>query len=225
MSSGDASPRRRIGRPPKVDATGTPTRERLLAAGARSFVDNGFEATRLADVARMADVSTPAIYTHFPDKDQFLLEVAWWSLQRVGLRSTNSPFDPVGTVHRYLSDDFSDTRRLLSELHLASTRNDRLAELLQEWHHEHALAVEEATGLPRSSTKALYLLLLGLCQADAMGELGTSDDELIRRVEQMVTALLDVSDEVDRSDEVSVASGQATPFGPGSAPPGTAPAP
>ena len=55
----------RIGRPPKIDEHGTPTRERLLRAAVEACVEFGYDGATLADIARRAGVSTPAVYSHF----------------------------------------------------------------------------------------------------------------------------------------------------------------
>ena len=44
------------------------TRQRLLAAARRLFVEKGFEATRPQDIARAADVAAGTFYLHFADR-------------------------------------------------------------------------------------------------------------------------------------------------------------
>ena len=44
----------RIGRPPKIDEHGTPTRERLLRAAVEACVEFGYDGATLADIARRA---------------------------------------------------------------------------------------------------------------------------------------------------------------------------
>ena len=74
MASPEPHVNSRIGRPPKVDRHGTPTRERLLNAAADACVEHGYVGATLADIARRADVSTPAIYSHFSGKADLLVE-------------------------------------------------------------------------------------------------------------------------------------------------------
>jgi AcrR family transcriptional regulator len=50
------------------------TRERLLRAAATAFQTQGFEGTRVADIARTAGVSNGALYTHFGSKAALLAE-------------------------------------------------------------------------------------------------------------------------------------------------------
>ena len=64
---------RRIGRPPKVDEHGTPTPERLLDAAVAACIERGYEEATLSDIARRADVSTPAVYSHFAGKAELMI--------------------------------------------------------------------------------------------------------------------------------------------------------
>jgi AcrR family transcriptional regulator len=50
------------------------TRERLLQAAAAAFQTQGFEGTRVADIASAAGVSNGALYSHFGSKAELLAE-------------------------------------------------------------------------------------------------------------------------------------------------------
>jgi AcrR family transcriptional regulator len=50
------------------------TRERLLRAAAAAFQSQGFEGTRVADIAAGAGVSNGALYSHFASKAELLAE-------------------------------------------------------------------------------------------------------------------------------------------------------
>jgi AcrR family transcriptional regulator len=60
---------------PKQDPSAVPTRERLLAAGAEEFADEGFSRATLAAIARRAGISRPSLLHHFPSKDALYTEV------------------------------------------------------------------------------------------------------------------------------------------------------
>lgn len=51
------------------------TRARLLAAAQALFGARGFEATRMADIAAAAHVSTPTVFNYFPNKQLLLIEL------------------------------------------------------------------------------------------------------------------------------------------------------
>jgi len=50
------------------------TRERLLRAGAEAFETDGYEGTRVADIATAAGLSNGALYSHFGSKGELLAE-------------------------------------------------------------------------------------------------------------------------------------------------------
>jgi len=50
-------------------------RSLLLAAAERLFAERGFLAVRLEDIGAAAEVSGPAIYRHFPNKEALLVEL------------------------------------------------------------------------------------------------------------------------------------------------------
>jgi AcrR family transcriptional regulator len=50
-------------------------RSQILAAAERQFAERGFMAVRLEDLGAAADVSGPAIYRHFPNKEALLVEL------------------------------------------------------------------------------------------------------------------------------------------------------
>ena len=68
------------------------TRERIFDAAIAEFRRVGFERANVAEIARMADVSRPSIYAHFPTLDHVLFELSWrFALQivrRLGSENT-----------------------------------------------------------------------------------------------------------------------------------------
>jgi AcrR family transcriptional regulator len=50
-------------------------RSQLIAAAERQFAERGFLAVRLEDIGAAADVSGPAIYRHFPNKEALLVDL------------------------------------------------------------------------------------------------------------------------------------------------------
>jgi AcrR family transcriptional regulator len=54
-------------------ATAAETREKLLAAAADAFAEQGYDGTRVADIAAAAGVSNGALYAHFASKAELLV--------------------------------------------------------------------------------------------------------------------------------------------------------
>jgi AcrR family transcriptional regulator len=176
----------RLGRPPKVDDTGLATRERLLTAAADACVEHGFDGATVADIAHRADVSAPAIYNHFGGKVELMVAAGHAALDR--LRPAGTPRRPSArqVVRTFLADDFAGTRRLLVELHLAGQRHPDVAALLASWHTTQA---GNWDGDGDATVKTFFLLLLGLCQIDALSALpGSAAD--VTTVAERLTAVL-----------------------------------
>jgi AcrR family transcriptional regulator len=59
------------------------TRQRILDAAARVFVEKGYVATRLNDIASAAEMQAGSIYYHFDSKEQIFEEVVDLGMRRV----------------------------------------------------------------------------------------------------------------------------------------------
>src|ERR671933_26728 len=81
---GPAPPRRRRaesrgpGRPPGPDPRRRERLEQILAAACRAILERGFPATRIADIARAAGVSTGTVHYYFATKDEVLVAALKW---------------------------------------------------------------------------------------------------------------------------------------------------
>src|SRR3979411_70823 len=102
------------------------TRAAVLDAAQTLVVSNGFDATSVDDIARLAQTSKGAVYHHFRDKRQIFTEVYHVSQQAVVGSVINSlttsvegPWERVETAVRlflrsYVADD--DARALLRQV-------------------------------------------------------------------------------------------------------------
>ncbi len=185
MSDPDA-PSGRIGRPPKVDEHGTPTRERLLRAAVDACVEFGYDGATLADIARRADVSTPAVYSHFSGKAALLVEAIKHELQAITMNRLPGEAGIREIARYWLQPDFAPTRVLVAELHCAAIRQPEVAELLGEWQRENAVRLEQQAGLSPSQVKMYYLLLLGLSHADEVNSLGVGEGDVERQLDALI---------------------------------------
>ncbi|MFE6926033.1 TetR/AcrR family transcriptional regulator [Nocardia sp. NPDC057663] len=59
------------------DSKSARTRKRILDAAAYILSRKGYAGTRLTEVADLADLQAPAIYYHFPSRDDLIEEVMW----------------------------------------------------------------------------------------------------------------------------------------------------
>jgi len=176
----------RIGRPPKLDADGTPTRDRLLKAAIDACVEFGYEGTTLADIARRAEVSTPAVYSHFDGKAALLVEASKHALDAITY--SRLPGDAgIREIARYwLRPDFAATRILVAELHCAAIRQPEVAALLAAWQRDNAQRLMRQAGLSPAQAKMYYLVLIGLSHTDEVGGVDVEQDELDHQVDALI---------------------------------------
>jgi AcrR family transcriptional regulator len=178
MTDKEAAPAGRIGRPPKVDQHGTPTRDRLLQAAVDACIEFGYEGVTLSDIARRAQVSTPAVYSHFVGKDALLVEASQHELNKISSIRLPDALGLKGVAKQFLQPDFVRTRVLVSELHNAAHRSSELAELLAGWQRENGRRLREQAGLSPAQVHLYYLLLLGATHVDAVTGLEVDQAEL-----------------------------------------------
>jgi AcrR family transcriptional regulator len=81
-----APPRRRPGRPPGADPRRPERLEQILEAACRAILDRGFPATRIADIAAAARVSTGTVHYYFETKDEVLVAALTWASKRLFAR-------------------------------------------------------------------------------------------------------------------------------------------
>jgi AcrR family transcriptional regulator len=82
----DMRPRRGPGRPPGPDARRPERLEQILEAACRAILDRGFPATRIADIAAAAQVSTGTVHYYFATKDEVLVAALKWASGRLFAR-------------------------------------------------------------------------------------------------------------------------------------------
>jgi AcrR family transcriptional regulator len=185
MADPGAASRPRLGRPPKVDEHGTPTRDRLLHAAVDACVEFGYDGVTLAEIARRADVSTPAVYSHFPGKADLLVEASKHELAKLdtGLLPGTAGLQEI--AHFWQRPGFSDTRILLAELHAAANRRPEVAALLRDWQTSNAERLRER-GLTTAQITTFYLLLMGVSHLDTLDALSVDGDAMEREIDALI---------------------------------------
>jgi AcrR family transcriptional regulator len=84
-SARDETPRRRPGRPPLDTSEGVvKTRELILRQAERLFMQRGYAAVSVGDVAEAVGVTKPTLYYHFGDKEGLYAAMLVALLTRVG---------------------------------------------------------------------------------------------------------------------------------------------
>ncbi len=89
----------------KAKGDGHLRRAEILSAAERIFIAQGYEGATIRKIADEVGVSSTALYMHFQDKDQILLEIcdrAMSELLAINLRISTRPGDPVARVRDML---------------------------------------------------------------------------------------------------------------------------
>jgi len=123
--------------------TATETREALLLAAAEAFARQGYDGTRVADIAAIAGVSNGALYAHFPSKADLLVA----ALRTHGRHLISELFsaepdrpvvDLLLTVGRWLPKRRDARGYLIVEALLAARRDEDVAGPMREYVGERA---------------------------------------------------------------------------------------
>lgn len=171
---------RRIGRPPKVDEFGTPTRERLLNAAVAACIEHGYEEATLSDIARRADVSTPAVYSHFDGKAELMIEASKQTLDKINADYLAPSSRNRNTIRAWMAPEAFEMRRMLLELHRGAASHPELRELMDDWHRTHAANLQAQVPYAPAELKVLYLFMMGMLHLEDMSALEADHEELVR---------------------------------------------
>jgi AcrR family transcriptional regulator len=101
---------------PRNSQRGGPrTRARIAAVASRLFLERGFEAVTVADIARAAGVSSVTVFNHFPRKEDLFLDRAEDAVRllRGAVRDRAPGLDPLASL-RETTLRLIDTRHPLS---------------------------------------------------------------------------------------------------------------
>ncbi|MFG1624805.1 TetR/AcrR family transcriptional regulator [Kribbella sp. NPDC049227] len=96
------------------------TRQAISDVATALFLERGFDAVTVAEVARAADVAVQTVFNHFPAKeDLFFDEQGWWTGPARSIREAPTGADPVNVLEAaYLAE----TRERFEVGHLATWR-------------------------------------------------------------------------------------------------------
>lgn len=187
--------RPRRGRPPGSD--GAATTQRLLDAATVVCAERGFDGSTLAAIARRAGISSAAVYNHFASREDLLYAAAVRAIGRMTDLAQQAGADGIAAA--YLRPEMRESRRLIAELHSASGRDPRLAQLLAAWHKDAAAdllaRLRPDHPWPDTAIKATYLILLGLCHLDDVSAVEASTDDVARTVQNAIRRILAPNDQ------------------------------
>jgi AcrR family transcriptional regulator len=196
MADPVAPPRRR---------RGELTRERLLAAAARLFAEQGYDATSVESVANAAGITVSGMYKHFPTKADLLLEVARRATRTSAARQAlgkdpDLPGELAALFAEYTAPGQVERRRLSIELSRAAYQNAELRAAVADYNAQlrDSLArtiVAARPALAGSEAELLahlvLVLLMGAIHIDTLDPDLIGDAQLVTLLRDRLAALLD----------------------------------
>ena len=94
------------------------TRQAISDVATALFLERGFDAVTVAEVARAADVAVQTVFNHFPTKeDLFFDEQGWWQGPARAIRAASAGADPVDLLEAHY---LAEIRERLEAGHLAT---------------------------------------------------------------------------------------------------------
>jgi len=182
-------------------------REQILSAAVRVFARQGFEATRMADVAREAGVAYGLVYHYFGSKDAVLLAVfreAWSRLlaavalaEETGQTAAEQLALVVKIVLRVWRDEPDLVRLLVREVTRSSYISAELDEIGRAFSSlERIVRRGQAAGIFRESADArlaawmLYGALEEVLTGWVLGQLPDDPDAVAAAEREIVTTFL-----------------------------------
>jgi AcrR family transcriptional regulator len=153
-------------------------RKQLLDAARQVFVDHGYHATSMDDIAVAAAVSKPVLYQHFPGKHELFLGLMDTQIERLGsamataLSSTTENKERVQAAIRSYFQFMDSPDRAYRLLFDSGMNNDpEVSARMREMDHRFAADIAEVitmdTTLPREEALLLGHGLAGLVKSSA----------------------------------------------------------
>ncbi len=111
------------------------TRERIVNAAGRLFAERGFESASLRDIAQAVGITPGAVYKHFENKGDLLLEVVNRALQSIplfvqGAAGIDDARALPDLAAAYTEPALKLLRQLSIEVHSASTKDRKVNRVL-----------------------------------------------------------------------------------------------
>ncbi|MGB4325725.1 MAG: TetR/AcrR family transcriptional regulator [Candidatus Nanopelagicales bacterium] len=153
-------------------------REQLLDAARAVFVEQGYHAAGMDEIAERAGVSKPLLYQHFPSKLDLYLAILDDGIAELLVTSdlaltniTDNKMRVNATVRSYFEfvDDPNDAYRLVFESDLTNEPEvrERMAHLDREVIRRIAAVIKEDTGLSEGQAELLAAGMHGMSQVAA----------------------------------------------------------
>ncbi|MFN8028074.1 MAG: TetR family transcriptional regulator [Acidimicrobiia bacterium] len=142
-------------RTPKAAAT----RRQLIGVAGDLFIERGYDAVSLKDIADEAGLTKGAIYGHFSSKGQLLVEVIRWKLaEREHAPEYLEAVAQPGAAALLIDAAGREARLLQIDAAAASRHDPDVAAGMRELNEERFRAIEDATGDARDPHVVAYII-------------------------------------------------------------------
>lgn len=122
----------------KAKGDGHLRRAEILAAAERIFLAEGYEGATIRKIADEVGVSSTALYMHFKDKDEILLEICTGAIEQLLSINSEISAEPIDSVAR--------VRRMLEAyIHFGLTHSNAYRLVFCASPHANTLAKQEVT--------------------------------------------------------------------------------
>ena len=186
VSRNSAKPPRHGAKEKRTRASNTnSTRETILAAAADSFAKQGFDRASMREIAKLSGITAGAIYSHFDNKAELLMEVVKRALDSLPIsgNSISGDEDPEilpenAAIH---TDSGSGMlRRLSLEVHVAASRDKDVEALLFDYDEKIMMMLQKIIERgqkdgkidkardPAHTVRALVVFIMGLNHLDTL---------------------------------------------------------
>ena len=158
--------------PPPLTSKASRTRRRLIDIATDLFVERGYNAVSVPDIAAAAELTKGAVYGHFRTKGQLFVEVL---RDRVARRDDEADFENLDLdrgIEMLYSPHRRDVRVLMVEAAAAARHDDDVAAGLEAFYDERLVQMRHAVAeLPDPDTAAwlVGVLVDGIGLREAAG--------------------------------------------------------
>lgn len=178
-----------------------------MTAAAASFAELGFDRTSMREIAKLSGITAGAIYTHFVNKAELLMEVVKRALDALPLSANliTGEEDPEILLENaaiHTDPDARMLRRLSLEVHSAAARDKDVKALLLDYdemvmaklrkiiERGHRNGKIDRARQPEFTVRAVAVFIMGLNHLDTLSPQLLGDPSWRRFVAATVTNLL-----------------------------------
>lgn len=148
-----------------VRGRGEGTRERILAAARKLFLERGLRATSMEAIARQAQVAKPTLYAHYPDKDAVYAALLGMMLTEKHAAFAAALAGPGTAIERVTAALIAKYRVLAATLE----NSPHAEELIHAHHRAEALLANSEAEIGR--TLAAVLAEAGIAEPERLARL------------------------------------------------------